>query len=121
MKKKQNKNSSFCSKGYDWGLYSIDTIMDRQELRGNTLLALTNFGDHALHHLFPTLDHGILAELYDILFETLLEFEAECQCYPWFFETIKGQFQQLSRIQPMTLDSHERYLIKNGRQKQINN
>ncbi|XP_055301663.1 cytochrome b5-related protein-like [Sitodiplosis mosellana] len=102
-------------KGYDWGLYSIDTIMDRQELRGNTFLALANFGDHALHHLFPTLDHGILPQLYDILFETLLEFEAECQCYPWFFETIKGQFKQLSRVEPMTLDSHQKYLLKNGK------
>ncbi|XP_055306129.1 cytochrome b5-related protein-like [Sitodiplosis mosellana] len=103
-------------KSYDWGLYSVDTIMDRQELRGNTLLTLTNFGDHALHHLFPTLDHGILPELYDDFFATLLEFEAECQCYPWFFETIKGQFQQLSRIETMKLDSHERYLLKHGRQ-----
>lgn len=101
-----------CSKGYDWGLYSIDTIMERQELRGNTLLTLTNFGDHALHHLFPTFDHGLLPKLYDMFFETLLEFEAECQCYPWFFETIKGQFQQLSRTEPMPYDSHERYLRK---------
>lgn len=84
--------------------------MDRQELRGNTFLALTNFGDHALHHLFPTFDHGILPQLYDIFYETLLEFEAECQCYPWFFETIKGQFKQMSRVKPMKFDSHQRYL-----------
>lgn len=89
--------------------------MDRQELRGNTLLALANFGDHALHHLFPTFDHAILPELYDIFFETLLQFEAECQCYPWFFETIKGQFKQLSRVEPMKLDPHERYLQKLGK------
>lgn len=62
--------------------------------------------------LFPTLDHGVLPHLYDIFFETLLEFEAECQCKPWFFETIKGQFKQLSRIESMELDSHERYLLK---------
>lgn len=107
-------------KSYDWGLYTIDTLMDRQELRKNTFLAMTNFGDHALHHLFPTLDNGILPQLYDDFFETLLEFEAECQCYPWFFETIKGQFQQLSRNEPMTLDSHERYLQKYGKIMKIN-
>lgn len=100
------------SDGFDWGIYTVDTIMDRQELRGNALLALTNFGDHALHHLFPTLDNGILPQLYDMFFETLMEFEAECQCYPWFFETIKGQFMQLSRTEPMELSSHERYLAK---------
>lgn len=105
-----------CRKSFDWGLYSIDTVMDRQELRGNTFLALANFGDHALHHLFPTLDHGILPEIYGEFFETLMEFEAESQCYPWFFETIKGQFKQLARTEPMKLDSHERYLLKNGKQ-----
>lgn len=96
----------------------MDTIIDRQELRGNTLLTLANFGDHALHHLFPTLDHGILFKLYDDFFETLMEFEAECLCYPWFFEVIKGQFQQLTRIEPMKLDSHERYLLKHGKSSQ---
>lgn len=90
--------------------------MDRQELRGNTFLVLANFGDHALHHLFPTLDHGILPALYDIFFETLLEFEADYQCYPWFFETIKGQFKQLSRIEPMPFDSHQRYLLNTKKQ-----
>lgn len=88
--------------------------MERQELKGNKLLALTHFGDHALHHLFPTLDHAILSELYDILFETLLEFEAELQCYSWFFETIQGQFKQMARTKPMELSSHEKYLLKNG-------
>lgn len=107
------------SKEYDWGLYSVDTVMERQELRGNTLLALANFGDHALHHLFPTLDHGILPELYDVFFETLSEFEAECQYYPWFFETIKGQFKQLARIEPMKLDPRERYLLKIKQQQEI--
>lgn len=97
---------------FDWGLYTLDTVIDRKELRGNTLLALTNFGDHALHHLFPTLDHGVLPDLYDVFFETLLDFEAECHCYPWFFETIKGQFQQLSRVEPIKLNPREKYLLK---------
>lgn len=97
----------------DWGIYSVDTIIDRQEIRGNTFLNLANFGDHSLHHLFPALDHGILQELYDVFFETLLEFEAECLCYSWF-ETIKGQFQQLSRTETMQLDSRERYRLKYG-------
>lgn len=65
--------------------------------------------------LFPTLDHGILNHLYGIFYDTLLEFEAECQCGPWFFEAIKGQFKQLSRNQPMKLDPHERYLLKTNK------
>lgn len=90
--------------------------MERRELRGNAFLALTNFGDHSLHHLFPTLDHGLLGQLYDILFETLAEFEAEIQCYSWF-ETIKGQFLQLSRVKSMTLNPQERYALKLGKYK----
>lgn len=90
--------------------------MDRQELRGNTFLALANFGDHVLHHLFPTLDHGILPQLYDIFFKTLLEFEAESQCYPWY-EIIKGQFLQLARVETNPMDSHERYLLNLAKQK----
>lgn len=112
-------NSSFIvfSKSYDWGLYSIDTYMDRRELRGNAFLALANFGDHALHHLFPTLDHGLLGQLYDILFQTLNEFEAELQCYSWF-DSLKGQFLQLSRVELMTLDPQERYALKMKKSKQ---
>lgn len=104
-------------KSFDWGLYIMDTIMDRQELRGNTFMALTNFGDHALHHLFPTLDHGLLPQFYDKLFQTLIEFEAESHCYPWY-EAMKGQFLQMTRIEPMTLDPHERYLAKMAKRKQ---
>lgn len=95
--------------------------MERQELKGNKLLALTSFGDHALHHMFPSLDHGYLSELYGIFYETLLQFEAESPCYPLFFETIKGQFKQLSRTEPMTMSSHERYLLKNGLESKLVN
>lgn len=105
------------SKSYDWGLYTIDTIMDRMAFRNNSFLALANFGDHVLHHLFPTFDHGILPQLYDILFETLVEFEAESEGYPWY-EVIKGQFLQLARVETNPIDSHQRYLLKLAKQKQ---
>lgn len=82
--------------------------MDRSDLRGSHFLALTHFGHHALHHLFPTLDHGILAEFYPIFFKTMEEFEVELSCYPWFHH-IKGQFRQLSRTQPNPIDSLEKY------------
>lgn len=67
----------YYSDDLDWGIYSIAKIMDRQEFCSNKSLALTNFGDHALHHLFPTLDHGLLPQLYDDLFKTLTQFEAD--------------------------------------------
>lgn len=97
-------------KNYDWGLYSIDTTIDRNEFCQKTILAITHFGDHALHHLFPTLDHAILPHLYDILFETLIDFEAKAIAYP-FWELISGQFQQLTRIKPMAKCSYERFKV----------
>lgn len=102
----------YYSDDLDWGIYTLDTNIDRKELRTNTFIALTNFGDHTMHHLFPTLDAGILPELYDEFIKTMIEFETECQCYPWFFDTITGQFQQLVRNEPRKLTSHERYLLK---------
>lgn len=105
------------SKSYDWGLYTVDTIMDRMAFRRNSFLALANFGDHVLHHLFPTFDHGILPHLYDTLFETLVEFEAESEGHPWF-DVIKGQFLQLARVETNPIDSHQRYLLKMAKQKQ---
>lgn len=97
-----------CRKNFDWGLYSIDTTIDRKEFCQKTILAIIHFGDHALHHLFPTLDHAVLPHLYDILFETLNEFEAEAKAYS-FWKLISGQFQQLARVKPMEKCSHIRF------------
>lgn len=80
----------------DWGLYQVDTIIDRGDIKGSQFLVLTHFGDHALHHLFPTLDHGILPQLYSILYETLDEFHTQLrECS--HLEHIIGQHKQLLR------------------------
>lgn len=91
----------------DWGIYTIDTVIDNADFSKHHFLALTNFGHHALHHLFPTLDHGILKQLYPILYETLHEFHVELAVYPWF-RLIQGQFRQLARNQPHQQDPVER-------------
>lgn len=64
-----------------------------------------------MHHLFPTLDHGILPQLYDVFFETIKEFEIEFQGYPWL-ETIRGQFAELSRNEFNKKDSLQQYREK---------
>lgn len=92
--------------------------MNRKALRAHTFLNVFNFGDHALHHLFPTLDHGLLPELYGEFFETLKEFEAEFQYNDQFFETMKGHFQQLARIEPQKHNSHQKYLLKHTKRTQ---
>ncbi|EDW04019.1 cytochrome b5-related protein [Drosophila grimshawi] len=83
----------------DWGLFQLDTIIDRGDLKWSDLLVLTHFGEHALHHMFPTLDHGVLKQLYPELQQTLAEFKCELrEINHWGH--IKGQNQQLLRTKP---------------------
>lgn len=88
-------------KNSDWGLYQLDTVMDREDIKGSQFLVLTHFGEHALHHLFPTLDHAILPQLHDVFYETLEQFEYDIRDCSWF-EHIIGQHRQLARITTQT-------------------
>lgn len=82
----------------DWGLYTLDTVIENSDTKA-PVLALTHFGHHALHHLLPTIDHGLLPQLYPVLYETLRDFDTELNEFPWFFH-ICGQLLQLARVQP---------------------
>lgn len=83
----------------DWGLYCLDTVIDNSAVSHNHLATLMHFGNHVMHHLVPTIDHGITSQLYPILFETMAEFETEFEEYPWFV-LIRGQFDQLTKNKP---------------------
>ncbi|CAG9857271.1 unnamed protein product [Phyllotreta striolata] len=87
------------STNYDWGLSQLDAVMDRKEITGSHFLVLTNFGDHALHHLFPTLDHGLLELLYPTFKRVLRQFDVDVRCVSQW-DTIKGGFQQLVKVNP---------------------
>ncbi|TMW39415.1 hypothetical protein DOY81_015505, partial [Sarcophaga bullata] len=86
-------------KDRDWGLYQLDAVIDRSDLKGSQFMVLTHFGEHALHHLFPTLDHGILPQLYPELMKTIEEFKGELR-ETTFLHHIIGQNQQLLRTKP---------------------
>lgn len=73
--------------------------MDRNDINCNSFLVLTNFGEHGLHHLFPTLDHAVLEKLWPIFKKTMKEFNIELRMNSQF-EMIKGQFKQLARAVP---------------------
>lgn len=83
----------------DWGIFQINAVRDRKDITGSHFLVLTNFGDHALHHLFPTIDHGQLEHLYPIFLETCREFEVEWVMMTQM-ELVKGQYMQLARVKP---------------------
>lgn len=83
----------------DWGIFQLDAVMDRKDIVGSHFMVLTHFGDHALHHLFPTIDHGILKFLYPVFIETCTKFGVEWRSTS-ATELVKGQFRQLLNTEP---------------------
>ena len=55
----------------------IDTTKDNQRLIGNSFFAILFYGDHTLHHLFPTVDHSVLKYLYPVFLETCERFNVK--------------------------------------------
>lgn len=74
-------------------------------------LVLTNFGHHTLHHLFPTVDHYRLPQLYPILEQTLNDFGIPFETST-VLECMKGQFAQLIRNQPNLVPPDAKYKPK---------
>ncbi|XP_063701277.1 cytochrome b5-related protein-like [Culicoides brevitarsis] len=83
----------------DFGVFQLDSVVERDGLKKSLLLVLTHFGDHGMHHLFPTLDHAILPHFNDIFVKTCEEFGLEPQRSDWF-ELFKEQHLQLARTKP---------------------
>ncbi|KAL4707905.1 hypothetical protein ACJJTC_013696 [Scirpophaga incertulas] len=60
----------------DWGMQELEAVMDREDINGNLFKVMTFFGDHSLHHLFPTLDHAVLPYLYPTFLKHCEQFKA---------------------------------------------
>jgi fatty acid desaturase len=82
----------------DWGLYQVMSVMSRSDVVGSQFLTQTHYGEHTLHHLFPSLDHGLLPQLKPILVKTCKEFGMELLEVSWWHQ-IAGQFRQLRRLE----------------------
>jgi fatty acid desaturase len=82
----------------DFGLFQLTAIIDRSEIKGNLFMTLTSFGDHILHHMFPTLDHSVLPLLYPTFYSVCEEFHAVYREMSWP-HLIIGQNRQLARIE----------------------
>lgn len=95
------------SKSKDFGIFQLNCVIDRRDLKQNQFYTLIAFGHHTLHHFFPTLDHGILPQLHEIFLETCKEFEIELREYSWW-PLIVGQFEQLVRESPRSLKEMKR-------------
>lgn len=90
----------------DWGLAQLDTVRERPAVNSSLFAALTNFGYHNLHHLFPAVDHSRLPLLYPALKKTCEEFHVSFAEYS-LLEMYKGQFQQIARNKPNLISPGE--------------
>ncbi|KAI8424208.1 hypothetical protein MSG28_002788 [Choristoneura fumiferana] len=87
------------AKSIDWGIHQLDTVVERIDYAGNHFKSITRFGDHYLHHLFPTIDHAELKYLYPTLLEHCKKYEEELRTTT-FVHAIVSQSKQLARTTP---------------------
>ncbi|KAM3967180.1 cytochrome b5-related protein [Aphomia sociella] len=76
----------------DWGLHEVESVIDRTDINGSLFKVMTFFGDHTLHHLFPTLDHELLPYFYPALLENVEKFKVKFRLttqFSLFMEQIK--------------------------------
>jgi fatty acid desaturase len=96
-------------KSLDFGIFQMGATIDRFEADTNIVMSLTHFGNHTLHHLFPSLDHALLPQLRPILLETCKEFDTELRRWTLLHAAIE-QFHQLSRTEANSVrDRNENY------------
>ncbi|XP_032513096.2 cytochrome b5-related protein-like [Danaus plexippus] len=91
----------------DWGMHELEAVMDRHEVNSSSFRVLVMFGHHALHHLFPTLDHAVLEHLYPVFLEHCEKFKANFR-YMSQFELFIGQIKQSVKTKPTLLSEKKR-------------
>ncbi|KAI5694785.1 hypothetical protein M8J76_003452 [Diaphorina citri] len=86
------------SEDRDWGINQIDAVRSRPDER-NQFIVLTTFGEHTLHHLFPTIDHCFLHIAHEVFLRVCQQFNIKVETKTGL-ELLAGQIRQLSRTQP---------------------
>jgi hypothetical protein len=85
----------------DFGLCQLDAVRERSgEVHKNLFVVLTTFGDHSLHHLFPSVCHSKLPNLEAVFKETLKEFMPEPYAPLPYIDFFIGAHQQMIRTTP---------------------
>ncbi|KXS16938.1 hypothetical protein M427DRAFT_54965 [Gonapodya prolifera JEL478] len=81
----------------DFGLFQLEATADRVDVYNKGLLpVITTFGDHTLHHLFPTVDHAYHTYLYQDLAETCKEFNVRFE-FTNYRDMFLGFYRSLAR------------------------
>ncbi|XP_047528788.1 cytochrome b5-related protein-like [Vanessa atalanta] len=92
----------------DWGEHQVEALLDRKDINGNTFAVMTLFGDHALHHMFPTLDHSILKYLHPIFIEFSEKYQTNYRASTQF-QLVIGQIKETMRTEFKTVDKRPLY------------
>lgn len=90
----------------DWGMHELEAVMDRGEINQNLFTVMTFFGNHALHHLFPTLDHALLPYLYPVFLEHCERFRANFRVTTQL-DLLIGQIKMTLKTDPNVLSDDE--------------
>lgn len=70
----ESGDNSKQSLSMDWGVYQAMAIGSRPTVDASHTLASSSFGQHALHHMFPTIDQYYLQHIQIVYDQTLQEF-----------------------------------------------
>lgn len=92
----------------DFGIFQLDTVVDRKDVKTSQFLVLTHLGEHTLHHFFPTLDHGLLPQLNEVFMKTCREFDTELREFSWY-HLLVGHHQQLARIKTLSVNERKNF------------
>lgn len=90
----------------DWGMHELEAVMDRQDINRSLFTVMTFFGDHALHHLFPTLDHAVLPYLYPVFLDHCQKFRANFRLTTQL-DLVIGQIKMTLKTDPSVLKDDE--------------
>ena len=66
------------------------------------------YGNHILHHLFPTLDHGLLDSIRPVFEDTCRDFDLPEAIYQYpnphsQWDLFVGMLQQMARVLPRSI------------------
>jgi len=93
----------------DWGLCQMDSTNDlNKRAWGGLFLVAASFGDHLMHHYFPTVDHSRLDLLYPALAETCQEFGIKTPVFGNISIFAKEMHLQLARTEPNTYEQRKK-------------
>ncbi|KAF2892878.1 hypothetical protein ILUMI_13295 [Ignelater luminosus] len=83
----------------DWGISQLGTVCDRYEIEENIFFILVFFGHHALHHLFPTFDIGVLEHLRPVIEKVIDKFNLRIRMIKQS-RMFQAYLQQVTREKP---------------------